>query len=279
MDVNQNNLTAKINSYKASTIVRPFFIELDGEDIEAIKEESEKLESILSAVDNLKTNNPNNNQANLNEGYIHEEKPGLLSRIVNKIRYLNTEAPWHIRALTYTTEAFGGGLLFAGCGGIVTTLEQESILLDNVTYIPGEYGCAPTTTCMDINYVGGFDFTVKEVYEAGVIDNEYEILMFAQGLGFNAKNRQLGIDEIMNSLKKGYPVIVSNKFSLNNDGAHASLVIGIDKKEKIVTTHDPNTVFGAYYERSFEEFEALSLSPQQGKYDVIIIYKGSEPWK
>ena len=131
---------------------------------------------------------------------------------------------------------------------------------------------------MDVNYVGGFNFTPKELYEAGVT-NEYKILMFAQGVGFNAKNRQLGIDEIMNSLKKNYPVIVSHKFSLSNDGAHASLVIGIDKKEKIVTTHDPNTVFVAYFERSFDEFEALSLSPQQGKYDAIVIYKGPEPWK
>ena len=132
---------------------------------------------------------------------------------------------------------------------------------------------------MDINYVGGFNFTIKEVYDSGVVNNESQILKFAWDLGFGAQNRQLSIDEMMNSLKKGYPIIVRNKFSLNNDASHSSLVIGIDPKEKIVTTHDPNTVFGAYYERSFEEFEALSFSPQQNKYDVIVIYKGPEPWK
>lgn len=163
-------------------------------------------------------------------------------------------------------------------------LEQESILLKDVAYQAGgnfdgiAYGCVPATTWMNVSYLGA-DVTLEDVLNAGVVNYKSEIIEYAQKLGFNTKNVQLSINEIMNALKKGYPVIVGNKFSLNNDGGHASLVIGIDSKVNIVTTHDPNTIFGSFYERSFEEFEALSLSPQQGKYDTVVIYEGSEPWK
>jgi len=160
---------------------------------------------------------------------------------------------------------------------------QESILL-NVEYQPGGNfnglicGCVPAVTCMNINYLG-VDVSIEEVRNAGVVEYKSEVITYAQNLGFKAKNVQLSMDEIMNTLMKDYPVIVGNKFSLLNDDLHASLIIGVDLKEKIITTHDPNTVFGAFYERSFEEFEVLSNSPQQGKFDTVVIYKGSEPWK
>jgi len=202
------------------------------------------------------------------------------------MRYLHTEAPFPIRVLTYGTEAVTTGGILAGCTESVTppVPVQESILLKDVEYQAGGnfngiiYGCVPATTYMNVNYLGA-DVTLESVLDDGVANYRSEIIEYAQKLGFNVKNVQLNIDEIMNTLKKDYPVIVVNKFSLNNDGAHASLIIGVDSKEKIVTTHDPNTVFGAFYERSFEEFEAISLSPQPGEYDIIVIYNGSEPWK
>ena len=177
----------------------------------------------------------------------------------------------------------------SGNGTVTPELEQpppdqESILLKDVEYQAAGnfndigYGCVPATTYMNVNYLGA-DVTLESVLNDGVVEYRSEIIEYAQKLGFNAKNVQLSIDEIMDTLKEDYPVVVVNKFSLNNDAHHASLIIGVDSKEKIVTTHDPNTIFGAFYERSFEEFEAISLSPQPGEYDVIVIYKGSEPWK
>lgn len=140
------------------------------------------------------------------------------------------------------------------------------------------YGCVPATTYMNVNCLGA-DVTLESVLNDGVVEYKSEIIEYAQKLGFNAKNVHLTIDKIMKVLKENYPVIALHKFGLLNDGAHASLIIGVDTKEKIVTTHDPNTVFGPFYERSFEEFEALSLSLIPGKQDTVIIYKGSEPWK
>ena len=168
--------------------------------------------------------------------------------------------------------------------GTIPPPEQESILLKDVIYQAGGnfngiiYGCVPATTYMDVSYLGA-DVTLESVLNDGVVEYKSEIIKYAQKLGFNAKNVQLSIDEITEVLKKGYPVICWHEFSLLNDGLHASLIIGVDSIKEIVTTHDPNTVFGPFYERSFEEFEALSNSPQPGKFDTVVIYKGSEPWK
>lgn len=167
---------------------------------------------------------------------------------------------------------------------IPETIEQESILLKDVEYQAAgnfngtSYGCVPATTYMNLNYLGA-GVTLESVLNDGVVEYRSEIIEYAQKLGFNAKNVQLSIDEIMEVLKKDYPVIAAHKLSLNSDSGHASLIIGVDQKKGIVTTHDPTTIFGPFYERSFEEFEAISLSPQPGKIDTVVIYKGSEPWK
>jgi hypothetical protein len=117
MDENQNNLVAKINEqinfYNAHNTIQPVFSKLDSEDRKAREEKNKKLKGILDAVDNSKTNNSNNNQANLSEGYIPEEKPGLLSRISNKL-----SSPW----VKYPSIITGVGILVSqvSCGGIVT---------------------------------------------------------------------------------------------------------------------------------------------------------------
>jgi len=248
------------------------------------KELVERMEKSPRSIDSYVKQD--NNDVNNNEiigglyTWIKNTKFGKL------MKYLHTEAPFPIRVLTYGTEVVTTGGVLAGCTESVTPVipVQESVLLKDVEYQAGGnfngiiYGCVPATTYMDVNYLGA-DVTLESVLNDGVVEYKSEIIKYAQKLGFNVKNVQLSIDEIMETLKENYPVIVGNKFSLNNKTPHISLIVGVDSKEEIVTTHDPNTVFGAFYKRSFEEFEALSLSLQPGKIDTIVIYKGSEPWK
>jgi len=202
------------------------------------------------------------------------------------MRYLHTEAPFPIRALTYGTEAVTIGGVFGGCTENVTppVPVQESILLKDVEYQAAGnfngigYGCVPATTYMNVNYLGA-DVTLESVLNDGVVEYRSEIIAYAQKLGFNAKIVQLSTDEIMEVLKKDYPVIAAHYFSLSSNTLHLSLIIGLNQKEKIVTTHDPNTVLGPFYERSFEEFEAISYSSPPGRINCLVIYQGPEPWK
>ena len=83
----------------------------------------------------------------------------------------------------------------------------------------------------------------------------------------------------MKILKENYLVIAAQKFSLNNDTSHASLIIGVDPKEEIITTHDPNSVIDPFCKRSVYEFEVISISPQPGKIDTFVIYLGPESRK
>lgn len=262
MNVNQNDLVTKINSYKANTLVKPFFSELDKKDMEAIKEEDRKLESILSAVDNSETCNPNDNQANLNEDYTNaeinnkEEKPGLLSRISDKFN-----SPW----VKYPLFITGVGVLASqvSCAGIVTPVE-ESYYISGVPYVEQPIDkplCLPASGAMVFNY---YDVNVtlqqvadKVINEEGVSSTK-KLREYAEELGFKAEFRDLTLEGVKKVLQQDVPIIIVQDISLTDHIKHARVVIGYDDKKQELITHDPLPVNGENYTISYSE--AITLN-------------------
>ena len=257
MNVNQNNLTAKINSYKANTLVKPFFSELDKKDMEAIKEEDRKLESILSAIDNSKINNSDNNQANLSEGYIPEKKPGLLTRISNKF-----SSPW----VKYPLIITGVGILASqmSCAGIVTTVEEYHYI-SGVPYVEqpiDKRWCLPASGAMVFNHYG-VNVTLQQVVDKVIneegVSSTKKLREYAEELGFKAEFRDLTLEWVKKVLQQDVPIIIVQNISLTDHiSKHARVVIGYDDKKQELITHDPLPVNGNNY--SIPYSEAITLN-------------------
>jgi hypothetical protein len=279
MDVNQNNLTAKINSYKANTLVKPLFSELDRKDIGDMKEENRKLESILSAVDNSKTCNPNNNQANLNGNYINteinnkEEKPGLLSRISDKFNNPLVKYPLFITGL---------GVLASqvSCAVVVTPVE-ESHYISGIPYVEQPIDkpwCLPASGAMVFNY---YDINVTMQQVAAKVINEdtglgstKKLREYAKELGFKAESSNLNLQWVKKVLQQDVPIIIVQDFSLIYTGLHARVVIGYDDKKQELITHDPLPVNGENYSISYSEAITLNTIEPPFFRSTVIYPKG-----
>jgi hypothetical protein len=267
MTENQNNLVTKINEqmsfYKAYNTTKHLFSELDRKDIEAMKEENKKLESILSAVDDSKTCNPNDNQANLNGNYINteinnkEEKPGLLSRISDKFN-----SPW----VKYPLFITGLGVLASqiSCAVVVTPVE-EYIYINGVPYVEQATDkplCLPASGTMVFNY---YDVNVTMQQVAAKIINEdtggyntNKLIEYAKELGFKAEFRNLTLEWVKKVLQQDVLIIIVQDFSLINPKDHARVVIGYDDKKQELITHDPSPINGKNYTISYSEAIALN---------------------
>jgi len=261
MDVNQNDLVTKINEqidfYKAHNLIQPVFSMLDSEDRKARKEENRKLESILNAVDNSKTNNPNDNQANLSEGYIPEEKPSLLTRISSKF-----SSPW----VKYPLIITGGGILLSqvGCAGVVTPVE-ESYYISGVPYVQqptDKTWCLPASGTMVFNY---YDVNVTLQQVADKVINEdtglgstKKLREYAKELGFKAEFRNLTLEWVKKVLQQDIPIIVAQDISLTDPIGHARVIIGYDDEKQELITHDPLPIHGENYTISYSEAIALN---------------------
>ena len=262
MAENQNDLADKINSYKANTIVKPFFSELDRKDIGAMKEESEKLESILNVIDNSKTYNPNDNQADINKNYTNaetnnkEEKPSLLTRISNKF-----SSPW----VKYPLFTIGLGVLASqvSCAGVVTPVE-EYIYISGVPYV--EQGtkkwCLPASGTMVFNYYDA-DVTQQQVADKVINDDTglgstKKLREYAKELGFEAEFRNLTLEEVKEVLQQKVPIIVVQDFSLVELINHARVIIGYDDEKQELITNDPSSYLGKNYCISYSEAIALN---------------------
>jgi len=237
MNKNQNDLATKINSYKADTIVKLFFREPDRKDIGAREEENKKLESILGAVDNSKTNDSDDNQVSLTEGYTltekisnKEEKPGLLTRISNKF-----SSPWvkypYINGVPY--------------------VEQPTDKL----------WCLPASGAMVFNHYGT-NVTQQQVADKVIKENgtgsPKKLREYAKELGFKAEVRNLTLEWVKKVLQQDVPIIMVQDFSLINPNDHARVVIGYDDKKQELITHDPSPVNGKNYTISYSEAIALN---------------------
>lgn len=273
MNKNQNNLTAKINEqmnfYKAHNTIQPIFSKLNSEDIKAMKEENRKLESILNTVDNPKTNNPNDNQANLNEGYIPEEKPSLLSRISSKFN-----SPW----VKYPLIITGGGILLSqvGCAGVVTPVE-ESYYISGVSYVQQAKWnwCLPASGAMVLNYYGvniTQEELAKEVIGEDGLGYGSKLIAYAKKIGFKAEYSNLSINDIKYKVQQDIPIIALQDRSLNNTSDHARVIIGYDDKKQEIITNDPDKIFGEDYKISYSDFLALNISENPDLCKSIVIY-------
>jgi len=263
MNKNQNDLATKINSYKADTIVKLFFREPDRKDIGAREEENKKLESILGAVDNSKTNDSDDNQVSLTEGYTltekisnKEEKPGLLTRISNKF-----SSPW----VKYPLIIAGGGILASQVScAVAVTLVEESCYINGVPYVEqptDKLWCLPASGAMVFNHYGT-NVTQQQVADKVIKENgtgsPKKLREYAKELGFKAEVRNLTLEWVKKVLQQDVPIIMVQDFSLINPNDHARVVIGYDDKKQELITHDPSPVNGKNYTISYSEAIALN---------------------
>lgn len=267
MAENQNDIINKqMSFYKAYNTTKHLFNEVERKDIKAMKEENKKLESILNAVDNLKTNDPDDNQVSLTEGYTltekisnKEEKPCLLTRISNKF-----SSPW----VKYPLIIAGGGVLLsqAGCAGVVTpivTPVEESYYISGVPYVQqtlGKYWCLPASGTMVFNYYG-INVTQQQVADKVINENTglgstKKLREYAKELGFEAEFRNLTLEWVKKVLQQDVPIIIAQDFSLINPNSHSRVVIGYDNEKQELITHDP--VLGENYIISYSEAIALN---------------------
>jgi hypothetical protein len=265
MDVNQNDLVTKINKqmnfYKAHNSIQPIFSKLDADDRENIKEETKKLESILSVVDNSKTCNLNDNQANLNGNYINTEinneegKPGLLSRISDKFN-----SPW----VQYPLIITGVGVLASqiGCAGVVTPVEEYHYI-SGVPYVEQPIDkpwCLPASGAMIFNYYG-VNVTQQQVADKVInedtgLGSTKKLREYAEELGFKAEFRNLTLEWVKKVLQQDVPIIIAQDLSLIDTIGHARVIIGYDDKKQELITHDP--YLGENYTLSYSEAIALN---------------------
>lgn len=267
MAENQNDIINKQMSFcKAYNTTKHLFSEVERKDIEAMKEENKKLESILNAVDNLKTNDPDDNQVSLTEGYTltekisnKEEKPCLLTRISNKF-----SSPWVKYPLII---AGGGGVLLsqAGCAGVVTpivTPVEESHYISGVPYVEQATltWCLPASGTMVFNYYG-VNVTQQQMADKVINENTgagspKKLREYAKELGFKAEVRNLTLEWVKRVLQQDVLIIMVQDFSLIAPSDHARVVIGYDDKTQELITHDP--YLGENYTISYSE--AITLN-------------------
>jgi len=264
MAENQNDLVTKTNEqtsfYNAYNTTKHLFSELDRKDIETMKEGNRKLESILGAVDNLKTNDSDDNQVGLTEGYTltekisnKEEKLGLLTRISNKF-----SSPW----VKYPLIIAGGGILASqvGCAGVVTPVE-ESHYISGVPYVEQAIlkWCLPASGTMVFNH---YDVNVTQQQVADKVIKENgtgstkKLREYAKELGFKAEFRNLTLEWVKKVLQQDVPIIVGQDISLIDPNDHARVIIGYDDKKQELITHDP--YLGENYSISYSEAIALN---------------------
>lgn len=275
MDVNQNNLVTKINKqmnfYKAHNTIQPVFSRLDSKDRKARKEENEKLESVLSAVDNSKAHNPNDNQTNLNENYTNaetnnkEEKPGLLSRISNMFN-----SPW----VKYPLITTGVGILVSqmGCASVVPPVE-ESHYISGVPYVQQETnGCLQASVTMILQYYG-LDISLNEVdNNIGQSDGYGDIGKlpdYLQTIGFGMEYKKLTIDKIEDILQENKPILAFQHFSLTDSDFHYTVIIGFDSEKQEMIKNDP--LKGKDYKESYSNFLDLNQNSSLECISFIIL--------
>jgi uncharacterized protein YceK len=168
--------------------------------------------------------------------------------------------------LFYLISCIGAGLLFAGCGGVVTPeppgpVQEDYVYLD-VPYVHQARWnwCLPASGTMVFNYYG-VNVTLQQVADKVINENTgggstKKLREYARELGFEAEFRNLNLEWVKKVLQQDVPIIIGQDLTLTNNIPHARVVIGYDDKTQELITHDPS--LGKDYRMSYSEAIALN---------------------
>jgi len=133
----------------------------------------------------------------------------------------------------------------------------DYILLD-VPYVKqsGDLWCLPASTVMVLGYYG-FGITQGEVANNIITQgggSEILLVSWINEIGFDPYVFDMNLENIKYSLRKGYPLIVFQSYSLTENAPHGRVVIGYDDKKKVLIVHDPWSYAKKDYEMSYSLF-------------------------
>lgn len=135
---------------------------------------------------------------------------------------------------------------------------MDKIILD-VPAIEQSFGycCGPASLAMVLNYYGSdvtqshINSTIQAQYAGCTIR---ELKKRAEDLGFEAEAWRMTLDELIENLDKGNPVIVNTHYSLNELAGHFRVAVGHREDERILY-HDPFD--GGFFEIHMNLFKGI----------------------
>jgi len=139
--------------------------------------------------------------------------------------------------------------------------EFDAFYLYDVPYFNqgSTYWCGPASMAMVLNYWGHnetMEDIASQIYDPQRrLTTIMDMAMYPQALGFYTESFVGSIDSIELYIQQGVPLIVLQRFSLQESYGHYRVVVGYSAKNSTVTTFDP--IIGSDYEFSYEVFMEL----------------------
>jgi hypothetical protein len=102
-----------------------------------------------------------------------------------------------------------------------------------------------------------FDITQNEIANNIMIQgggSEICLVFWLEEVGFDSYGFDMEIENIKYSIKKGYPLIVFQDYSLTKDVFHSRVIIGYNDNKKVLIVHDPWGYDKKNYEISYSLF-------------------------
>ena len=132
----------------------------------------------------------------------------------------------------------------------------DYILLD-VPYVKQskEYWCLCASTAMVLQYYG-MDITQAEIAN-NIINqgggSEILLVFWINKIGFDPFVFDMNIENIKYALRKGYPLMIFQRYSLDCELNHARVIVGYNDNKKVLIVHDPWS-YGKNHEMSYSLF-------------------------
>lgn len=145
--------------------------------------------------------------------------------------------------------------------GMVKAIEFSAFYIYDVPYVSqaDTYWCGPASLTMTLNY--WFANVTQEKVAAEIYDPTLNLTIvskmkaYPQKIGFKAEELTASIDDLRRWISKGYPLIVLQKFSLQNTYGHYRVVVGYSDERELLITFDP--ILGNNHNVTYTEFSEL----------------------
>lgn len=150
--------------------------------------------------------------------------------------------------------------------------EKKTNILLAVPYqkAKGKDWCLPASGAMVFKYYGG------EISQRGIaskiIKNKKasvpKFMVYAKEEGYPTEWKRIPIEEIEELLREDIPLIVIQKYSLQNKASHCRVIIGFNSEKAELTLHDP--AGKRSYRMSYKTFHSLGMNTTKKERIIII---------
>lgn len=153
------------------------------------------------------------------------------------------------------------GFLILSPNGLVWADDFSIFYIFNVPYVhqADTYWCGPASLTMSLNYWGANvtqEEVAAEIYNPATNITEIsKMKAYPQKLEFRTEELVGSINHLKVWISRGCPLIVLQRFSLQNTYGHYRVVVGYNDEEELVATFDP--ILGSNYNITYTEFADL----------------------